>query len=176
MSARLVAHRGRQLNQGAIANSGTSASVGTAVKQIRTSVLEALCRFAASFREAARRSPEVLTDRSSPGRQRFRIAAAGTDLMLKRAQPPAQFLEVRFAMLVRERVDDVFNFRSPLLQRFKQQRTTTADFQRQRADSSRRQASISLRNWLTVTTSVRWRKLPSRSTSPATALSVSAVL
>ena len=41
--------------------------------------------------------------------------------MLQRTQPPAQLSKIRFPMLVRERVDDVFNFRHSLLQRFKEQ-------------------------------------------------------
>ena len=82
--------------------------------------------------------------------------------MLQRAHPPAQFFEIHFAMLVREGVDDVFNFRGASPQRIKEHEPRRQD---RRPDSvvrdSCRQASISSRNWLTVTTSVRCRKLPS---------------
>ena len=72
-------------------------------------------------------------------------------------------------MFVRQRVNDVFNFRIRWSRRFKKQepgRQSCLLVQRQQF----LQASISSRNWLTVTTSVRCRIVPSFSASSDTPL------
>src|SRR5215213_941186 len=44
--------------------------------------------------------------------QRFHVSATRLDLALQRANPPAQFLETDFAMLVNKRVHNIFDLRS----------------------------------------------------------------